>query len=190
MKSLFVLIACVALFAFAALPAGAASGTGFPPPPSCYPGVGPCQETDNFGQYAFLGSPLPGCSSLSGWASIYTQGNGVQHINVNAAQDFWFTFTMVGATTIVQGTVVLDAHGIPISFTPDYSKPTFSGHLQQWFGEQVNNQNRSLSSTANFRGVSSTGASVTLHFNIHLNSTGAAPTVPNMNSMHFDISCS
>ncbi len=190
MKSLLVLIACVALFVFAAVPAGAASGTGYPPPPTCHPGAGPCEETDHFGQYAFIGSPLPGCTMVPGYVLIYTTGNGVQHINVNAAQDFWFTFTMVGPSTIVQGTALLDAHGNPISFTPDYSLATFSGQLQQWFGEQVNNNNRSLSTTANFQGVSSTGVSVSLHFNIHLNSTAAAPTVPNMNSMHFDVSCS
>lgn len=89
-------------------------------------------------------------------------------MNVNAAQDFWFTFTMVGATTIVQRTVTLDTKGNPTSFTPDYSKPTFSGHLQQWFGEQVNRNNFSMSSTGNFRGTSSSGASVTLHFNTHV----------------------
>lgn len=184
MKSVLVLAGWVALFVLSALPAGAASGVGFPPPPTCHPGVGPCQQTDNFGQYQFIGSPLPGCTSLSGYALIYTKGNGVQHINVNAAQDFWFTFTMVGATTVVQGTV--DKNG---NFAPDLSKPTFSGHLQQWFGEQYNNINRSISSTANFQGISSTGVSVSLHFNIHLNSTGSTPTIPNMNSAHFDVTC-
>jgi len=76
MKSLLVLCACVALFAVSALPTAAASGTGPPPNLTCYPSVGPCQETDHFGQLTFLGSPLPGCTSL-GWALISTNGNGV-----------------------------------------------------------------------------------------------------------------
>ena len=187
MKPGFVLFACISLLIVAALPASAASG---PPALSCYPGVGPCQETDHFGQDAFLGAPLPGCSTLSGWALIDTTGSGVQHMNVNSAQDFWFTFTMVGATVIVQGSVVLDSNGNPISFTSDYTKPTFSGHFQQWFGEQSNRMNISMSGTANFQGTSSAGGSVRLHFNTHLNSTGSAPTVPNISSAHFDVSCS
>src|SRR4029077_9089766 len=105
--------------------------------------------------------------------------NGVQHINVNASQDFWFTSTMVGATTIVQGT------GTVGNFTPDPTKPTFSGQLQQWFGESVNRQNVSVSATGNFQGTSSAGASVSLHFNTHLNTMGAKPPIPNMSSMHF-----
>jgi len=139
---------------------------------------------------AFLGSPLPGCSTLTNWALIDTVGEGVQHINVNAAQDFWFTATMVGATTIVQGTVVLDSNGNPISFTPDHSLPTFSGRFQQWFGESINNQSATVSATGNFQGTSSTGAAVSLHFNDHINFTASQRLVPNLNSLHFDVSCS
>lgn len=180
MKSMLVVAVCAALFVFSALPAGAASGP--PPAPTCQPGAGPCQETDHFGQFVFVGSPLPGCNTLTGFALISTTGNGVQHINVNASQDFWFTTTVVGATTIVQGTVG------PGGFTPDYSLPTFSGHLQQWFGEQVNNRNGAVSATGNFQGTSSTGASVSLHFNDHINFTGTG--VLNLSSMHFDVTCS
>jgi hypothetical protein len=190
MKSLLVLCACVALFAVSALPTAAASGTGPPPMPSCHPGVGPCQETDHFGQLTFLGGPLPGCTSLAGWAVISTNGNGIQHINVNASQDFWFTSTMVGPTTMVQGTVTLDSHGNPTSFTPDPSLPTISGQLQQWFGESVNNNNFATSGTTNFQGTTSTGVSVSLHFNLHINTTGSSLGIPNLSSMHFDVSCS
>jgi len=187
MKPVFVIVACVALFVLAALPAAAASG---PPPLSCYPGVGPCQETDHFSEMTFIGSPLPGCTTLTNWALFDTVGNGVRHINVNNSQDLWFTTTMVGATTIVQGSVVLDSNGNPISFTPDYSLPTFSGQLVQWFGSSVNNQNGTFSATGNFQGTSSTGASVSLHFNDHVNFTAAQPSIPNLSSLHFDVSCS
>jgi hypothetical protein len=187
MKSALVLIGCVSLLIVAALPASASSG---PPALSCYPGAGPCQETDHFGQDAFLASPLPGCSILTGWALISTEGNGVQHMTVNSAQDFWFSYKMEGASTIVQGTVVLDANGNPVSFAPDASKPTFTGHFQQSFGVQSNNKNNSSSSIADFHGTSSTGASIALHFTMHGNTTGSAPTIPNPNSMHFDVSCS
>src|SRR5260370_5363346 len=112
MKSAFVLIGCLSLLIVAALPAGAASGPG--PALSCYPGVGPCQETDHFGQSESFGNPLPGCDTLAGWALISTTGNGVQHMDVNSAQDFSFTFTMEGSTTLLHGNVVLDAHGNPM----------------------------------------------------------------------------
>jgi hypothetical protein len=155
-------------------------------------GFGPCQETDHFGDLVFVGSPLPGCTSVTGAALIETKGNGIQHINVNAAQDFWFTSTMVGPTTIVQGTAQFDQMGnyVPGTFVPDYTLPTLSGQLQQWFGQQANKNNFSASSTGNFHGTTSTGASATLHFNMHFNSTGSHPMVPNMSSFHFDVSCS
>jgi hypothetical protein len=184
MKSLLVVAACAALFLLPALTVDAASGSGSASGPACQPGAGPCQETVHFAQYAFVGSPLPGCTTLTEDALISSTGNGVQHINVNAAQDFWTTLTMVGATTVVQGS------GTVGNFIPDPNMPTFTGHMQQWFGEQVNNKNASLSGTTNFQGISSTGASVSLHFNLHFNSTAAAPGFPNMSSMHFDVSCS
>jgi hypothetical protein len=187
-----VVVACLTFFAASALPAGAASGSGFPPMPTCLPGAGPCQETDHFGELLFVGSPLPGCTSLAGAALIDTKGNGVQHINVNGAQDFWLTSTMVGPTHIIQGTAEFDKMGnyIPGTFIADNTLPTIDGQLQQWFGESGNKNNFSVSSTANFRGISSTGASVSLHFNTHVNSTGASMFVPNASSMHFYVTCS
>jgi hypothetical protein len=191
MRRWLVLSICFALFGTLTLPVSAASGTGPPPIPTCHPGVGPCQETDHFGDLVFVGSPLPGCTSLAGAALIETKGNGVQHINVNAAQDFWFTSTMVGPTHIIQGTAQFDQMGnyIPGTFVADNTLPTIDGQLQQWFGQSANKNNFSASSTGNFQGTNSNGVSVSLHFNIHLNSTGSHPFVPNMSSFHFDVSC-
>jgi hypothetical protein len=192
LKKLLVVVACLTFFAASALPAGAASGVGPPPIPTCLPGLGPCQETDHFGEFLFVGSPLPGCTSLAGAALIDTKGNGVQHINVNTAQDFWFTTTMVGPTHIIQGTAQFDQMGnyIPGTFVPDTTLPTIDGHLQQWFGQQANKNNFSASSTGNFQGTNSNGVSVSLHFNFHFNSTGSHPFMLNMSSFHFDVSCS
>jgi hypothetical protein len=186
MKSLLVFVACAALLVVGAAPASAASG---PPVPACHPGVGPCQETDHFSELVFIGSPLPGCQTVTEPVLIDAVGNGLQHITVNAAQDFWTTSTMEGAATVVQGSIGLDSNGNPV-FIPDGTKPTFSGHFQQWFGESINRSNASISGTTNFQGTSTTGASVSLHFNLHLNSTGAIPFAPNPSSMHFDVSCS
>jgi hypothetical protein len=175
-----------------ALPASAASGTGPPPIPTCGPpfGLGPCQETDHFGELAFYVSPLPGCPGpFTQWAHIDQKGNGIQHINVNAAQDFWVTSTMEGTATLVLQTVVLDSNGNPVSFTPDPTKPTFVGQLQQWFGASFNNKNFSNSGTVNFQATGSDGSSLYLHLNSHINTTGMAPFVPNLNSMHFNVTC-
>jgi len=190
MRRLFVLAICTALFGALALPVSANSGTGPPPIPSCYPGVGPCQETDHFGQLTFLASPLPGCGGVfDEWALIDQRGNGVQHININGAQDAWFTSTMEGPATLVVGTLTFDSNGNP-SFTPDTTKPTFAGRLQQWFGGQFNKNNASMSLTVNLQMTGSDGSSLTLHLNSHVNTTGSAPFTPNPNSMHFKVNCS
>jgi hypothetical protein len=191
LKKLLVVVTCLAFFGVS--PLGAVASSGPPPIPSCVPGAGPCQETDHFSDLTFVGSPLPGCTTVTHAVLIDTEGgNGVQHINVNGAQDFWETMTLVGPTTIVQGTAQFDAMNnyIPGTFVADLSLPTFSGQFQQWFGLEANKSNFSATGTSNFHGTSSTGASATLHFNLHFNSTGAAPFVPNVSSMHFDVSCS
>ena len=191
MRRLFVLAISIAMFATLALPVNAASGTGPPPIPTCGPPTGspgPCQETDHFGQLVFYGSPL-GCGASNEWAFVQQTGNGVQHVNVNAAQDFWFTSTMVGPATFVLGTVVFDSSGNLI-FTPDPKMPTYAGQLQQWFGASFNNKNFSNSGTINIQATGSDGSSLSLHANFHLNTTGIAPQVPNLNSAHMDIHCS
>jgi hypothetical protein len=188
MRRLLVVSLCFALFGALALPVNAASGTGPPPIPTCGPGLGPCQETDHFGELVFYGSPL-GCGALNEWAFVQQTGNGVQHVNVNGAQDFWFTSTMVGPARFILGTVVFDSSGNLI-FTADPKMPTYVGTLQQWFGASFNNKNFSNSGTINIQATGSDGSSFNLHANIHVNTTGMAPVVPNMNSIHFDVRCS
>jgi hypothetical protein len=201
MRRLLVLSLCFALFGALALPVSAASGTGPPPIPTCGPPTGspgPCQETDHFGQLQFYGSPLPGCTGIfTEWVFVHQTGNGVQHVNVNAAQDFWFTSTMVGPATLVVGTVLLDSHGKPILdsngnpiFTADPTKPVFVGQLQQWFGASFNNKNFSNSGTLNLQATAVDGSmTIAAHFNFHINTTGMQPAIPNLNSAHFDVTC-
>jgi hypothetical protein len=201
MRRLLVLSLCFALFGALALPVSAASGTGPPPIPTCGPPTGspgPCQETDHYGQLQFYGSPLPGCTGIfTEWVFVQQTGNGVQHVNVNAAQDFWFTSTMVGPATLVVGTVLLDSHGKPILdsngnpiFTADPTKPVFVGQLQQWFGASFNNKNFSNSGTLNLQATAVDGSmTIAAHFNFHINTTGMQPAIPNLNSAHFDVTC-
>jgi hypothetical protein len=201
MRRLLVVSLCFALFGALALPVSAASGTGPPPIPTCGPPTGspgPCQETDHYGQLQFYGSPLPGCTGIfTEWVFVQQTGNGVQHVNVNAAQDFWFTSTMVGPATLVVGTVLLDSTGKPIFdsngnpiFTPDPTKPVFAGQLQQWFGASFNNKNFSNSGTLNLQATAVDGSmTIAAHFNFHINTTGMQPAIPNLNSAHFDVTC-
>jgi hypothetical protein len=188
MRRLFVLTTCLALLVGLALPASAASGTGPPPIPTCQPGLGPCQETDHFGELVFYGSPLGCPGPFNEWAFVQQTGNGIQHINVNAAQDFWFTTTMEGPAALVLGTVVFDSSGNLI-FTRDWTKPTYAGQLQQWFGASFNNKNYTNSGTINLQATGSDGSSLYLHADFHINTTGVQPVIPNLNSAHFDVRC-
>jgi hypothetical protein len=203
MRKLFAFVATVAMLFVFAVPVHADSsppGT-LPPQLTCHPpnfafpgqpGTGPCTETDHFSEAPFLASPLPQCPGTNEWAFIDATGNGVQHMTVNAAQDFWFTTTLAGPATIFPIVIVtVDQFGNPVVWHVDTSRPPIAtGQLQQWFGFQGNNMNRVFSFTTNFQGTLSTGQSVTLHFNAHMNSTGANPVMPNLNSMHFDVTCS
>ena len=51
MKALPVLISTIAMLKTASAPAGAESGAR--PQSSCLPGLGPCEETDHFGELRF-----------------------------------------------------------------------------------------------------------------------------------------
>jgi hypothetical protein len=63
----------------------------------------------------------PGC----GQADAFLNDNGVFHITINKAGDSWVTGTMQGTITTVDG----------------LGNTTGTGHAQQWFGNEDNNQN-------------------------------------------------
>jgi hypothetical protein len=182
-------LAC--LFSLTAIPAAAGS-TGPPPIPTCFPGAGPCQETDHFSQLQFLGGPLNCPGYFSGWSAVQATGEGIQHINVNGAQDFWETSTFTGAVVISPILVQVTPNPPPAPPTitvlgPDPNRPVLTGHLQSWFGFEGNRNNFSTSDTANFQGTSPDGTPYSFHFNNHLNSTGNNPFVPH--TIVMDISC-
>jgi hypothetical protein len=176
MRRLLILSLCVAMFGILALPVSAASGTGPPPIPTCgAPGTGPCTETDHF---STEGPPFPifnACPPDLGFYLLSTNGNGVQHITVNNAQDGWFTSTFEGTATLDPILVSIDFTTNPPTITvlgPDGSRPAISGHTAMWFGGSFNKQNYVLHDTGNFRGstVTSPSRTVDLHFIDHANS--------------------
>jgi hypothetical protein len=199
MKRLLTVAVSLGLFVFLALPVSAGSVPPGTPPPqlTCYPGIGvACNETDHFSEMVGFGNPLP-CPRFQEWVVIDATGNGVQHITVNAAQDFWETFTLAGPGSI-QLIKVLTFKFIPNPPNPPMMVPDtytndglpFTGQLQQWFGASGNRNNFVFSFTTNFQGTTSTGQPVSVHINGHQNTTGAFSGIPNLNSAHFDATCS
>src|SRR5260221_6133685 len=66
---------------------------------------GPCSQTAHFTNDDEFGTPLPpapGCPSFTttDFVHIVGTGNGVEHVNVNRAQDAWFTLTFTGNVTL------------------------------------------------------------------------------------------
>jgi hypothetical protein len=80
-----------------------------------------------------------GCFAGDLWIS----GNGVEHMTINNAGDFWITATLEGSAT-VPGT-------------------TFSGHATAWFGVENNARNFVNHFTANAVGTLADGTSVRIH---------------------------
>ena len=160
-----------------ALPASA----NYAPQPTCFPGAGPCNETDHYTQAAFPSMAIPACGLPDVWIDV--TGNGVQHVNVNKAQDFWETSTLEGAANISLLIVTFDTNGNPI-FSP--GAPYGTGHLTTWFGISGNKQNYVVHDTGNFVGTTTTGTSISLHFVDHASSIppNAIPQFPNFGNAH------
>jgi hypothetical protein len=93
------------------------------------------------------------CGTPSGTVTITY--NGVFHINVNKAGDFWVTGTQEGWFVLVPD---------------DATMPTFEGHFATWFGESDNNRNDVQHDTFNARGTATdgSGATVEVHAVNHL----------------------
>jgi hypothetical protein len=194
MRRIFAFAAAACLFGGLALPASAASGSGPPPIPTCNPGGGPCQETDHFSQLQILGSPLNCPGYFGGWALLDVTGNGIQHINVNKAQDFWLTTTFTGAATISPLLVVTKPNPDPtqppiiVSIAPDPSRPVLTGRLTTWFGIEGNKQNFVMSDTGNVQATAPDGTTYTAHFNDHANTVPGNPFAPHTIVMHANCS--
>jgi hypothetical protein len=91
--------------------------------------------------------------------------NGVFHITINKAGDFWVTGTMTGPVVLVPD---------------DPSIPTYTGHATAWFGESDNNQNDVMHFTTNVH----TTAPNAPAFNFH--EVGHISTSASGNSLVFD----
>jgi hypothetical protein len=147
------------------------------------PSTGPCNETDHFSDGSFIGNPLncPGPAPFaSGWVFGAFSGNGVQHMTVNANQDFWATFTFTGTGTFFP-ILPPDFSTNPPTITPDPSRPAAAGQITEWFGIEGNAKNFVFSDTTHFIGTTLAPfpvQTVDMHFNDHVSSTAQNPFVP------------
>lgn len=127
-----------------------------------------------------VGGPSPQAIGCPAWVAtdapvIQGTGNGIEHAIINNAGDGWFTSTFTGTVTIVAWTV--DSMGQPVA--PDPSVPPYTGHLQTWFGDSINNRNSVDHDTINFSGTAADGSSFSIHLVDHLSypaTVAAAPT--------------
>lgn len=121
------------------------------------------------------GAALPGCPAFIATDFVVITavgpGNGVIHSIVNNAGDGWFTSTWTGTVSLV----FLESDGV----TPDPTAPTYTGHLQQWFGGSFNKNNFVTHDTTNVQVTGSDGSSLGVHIVDHMSTSAVATAAPN-----------
>ena len=135
---------------------------------------GPCQETVHFSDINDANTPAPpggGCPAYlsQDFFTFVGTGNGIEHINVNKAQDGWFTSTFTGSVTItayLNGTVDSDGNVTSVS-NPDPNVLPLSGKITEWFGGSFNKQSSVIHATINISVTNANGQSLRVHFVSH-----------------------
>lgn len=95
-----------------------------------------------------INDAIPVTCDGPGFTTFAGSGNSVTHTTVNNANDFWFTTTQEGTVTL---TTLWGG-----------SWSTWTGHVQEWFGDEDNNRNEVQHATFNFQGTSISDSSKTL----------------------------
>lgn len=179
-------ITAAAAAAFA-VGAGPASADNAPPQACGTTQPGPCTETDHFTSQDQWEQPLGATSNATNCPSWLTddyvllamEGNGVEHVTINKAQDFWFTTTFTGEGTATfypassLANIVTDQDGNIVS--ADVVGPpdtTVTGHLTDWFGGSGNNKNAVFHGTINLNGTDAAGNPAAAHITQHTSWTG------------------
>jgi len=175
-KKRMVLVAARAVLGLVFGAAAAAHADTAPPLTCGFTQPGPCQQTAHFTTDDEFGSPLPPGSNCPAVVSndfvhIVGEGNGIEHVNVNNAQDGWFTTTFTGHVTLTAyppSSLSFDTQGNVTGITgpPDANVPVTSGMLTEWFGGSFNNKNAVNHGTINLS-VSGGGMTLNLHAVFH-----------------------
>jgi hypothetical protein len=147
---------------------------------------GPCSETAHFSDINEMNTPAPpggGCPAYlsTDFFTFVGTGQGVEHINVNAAQDGRFTTTFTGSVTItayLNGTVDNDDNVTSVS-NPDPNVLPFSGKITESFGGSFSRQNFVFQASINISVSDANGDHIRVHFTSHQSSTpGSDPNGP------------
>ena len=202
--SRLLIVAAIASAAFA-ISTGSAYADNAPPQACGNTQPGPCTETDHFTNEAALQTPLGEATNATTCPSWLVQdyvlldmsGNGIEHVTVNKAQDFWFTTTFTGTGTASfypassLANVVTDDQGNITSFdVVGPSDSTVTGHLTNWFGGSGNNRNAVFHGTITLTGTDQNGQAVTVHDTQHSSWTGTQqPFVDPPHTGFNDITC-
>jgi hypothetical protein len=180
-RRLLVLAAAIFASLVLASPASASGSSS----PSCLPGPNACSQTVHFTSNPPFAVPFP-CSSLAGLAVISEfNGNGIFHINVNGAGDFWVTGTYTGAISVQPAlSVVTDSNNIVLSFVPDTSRPSASGRVTDWFAFQQNHSNAVGTNTVNAQVTTTDGQSIAFHLNGHVQFSATGVLIRSFTDFH------
>ena len=147
---------------------------------------GPCQETAHYTNIDDKNTPAPpggGCPAFlsTDFFTFVGTGHGIEHINLNKAQDGWFTDTFTGSVTItayLHGKVDKDGNVKSVS-DPDPNVLPYSGKITQWFGGSFNMQSSVFHGTINISLTNANGESLRVHFVTHASWTpGSDPNGP------------
>jgi hypothetical protein len=139
---------------------------------------GPCTDTAHFDQVDQWLSPLgagDNCPAyvVDDFALMVGTGNGIEHVNINKAGDFWATTTFTGQVSVAfydPSNVVasVDDQGDVVSATvTGPADGVLSGHFTQWFGVSDNKQNGTFGQTFSFDGTDAQGNAIKLHGTMH-----------------------
>jgi hypothetical protein len=147
---------------------------------------GPCQQTAHFTDINDLNTPAPpggGCPAYlaTDFFTFVGTGHGVEHINVNKAQDAWFTSTFTGKVTItayLNGTFDSDGNLTGVT-DPDPNVLPYSGRITEWFGGSFNNKNSVSTQTINVSVTNANGDHLRVHVVSHQSwAPGSDPNGP------------
>jgi len=148
---------------------------------------GQCSETDHFTNENAYETPIGATTNATNCPSYVAEdyvllamsGNGIEHVTVNKAQDFWFTTTFTGSGTATfypassLADIVTDDQGNIISAdVVGPSDATVTGKLTNWFGGSGNNKNSVFHGTINLTGTDQNGNPVSMHDTQHTSWTG------------------
>lgn len=139
---------------------------------------GPCTDTAHFDQVDQWLTPLGAGDSCPAYvandfALMIGTGNGIEHVNINKAGDFWATTTFTGQVRITfydpsNVVVTVDNQGdVTSAVVTGPSDNELSGHFAQWFGVSDNNQNGTFGQTFSFVGTDRQGNAVNVHGTMH-----------------------